>query len=183
MAMMENVKEIVNLPEGVTATVDTGLLTLTGPKGSTSKKLLHPRVVVSVSEEGVEFLAEKFGKNEKKLIKTFVAHVNNLIKGVTEGHEYKLKICSGHFPMNVSIKGNKLEVKNFIGESVPRTLTFKEGVDVKINGDIIDVKGINKELVSQAAASIEQLTRRPKFDKRIFQDGIYLINKDGKAIE
>ena len=82
MAMMENVKEIVNLPEGVTATVEIGLLTLTGSKGSTSKRLLHPRVVMSVSENGVEFLAVKFGKNEKKLMKTFAAHVNNLIKGV-----------------------------------------------------------------------------------------------------
>jgi large subunit ribosomal protein L6 len=182
MATQENIKETVALPEGVSVKVESGLITVTGPKGETSRKLLHPRIQILASSEGVEFFAEKFTKVEKKLMKTYVAHVKNLFKGVTQGHEYKLKICSGHFPMNVSLKGNKFEVKNFIGESVPRTLEFKEGVTVNLNGDQIVVTGINKELVSQAAASIEQLTRRTGFDRRRFQDGIYIVEKDGKEL-
>ena len=183
MAKQIDVKETISLPEGISATVENGLISITGPKGSASKNFLHPKVIVSVSSEGIIIEAPKFSKMEKKVFNTFKAHIANLVKGVTEGHEYKLKICSGHFPMNVSLKNNKLEVKNFIGESVPRTLTFKEGVDVKLNGEIIQVTGINKELVSQAAASIEQLTRRNGFDRRIFQDGIYIIEKDGKVLE
>jgi len=54
-----------------------------------------------------------------------------MIRGVTEGYTYKLKICSGHFPMNVSLKGDVLEIKNFIGESVPRKLKIKEGSEEK----------------------------------------------------
>ena len=84
--------------------------------------------------------------------------------------------------MNVSVKGLKLVVKNFIGEAVPRTLLFKEGATVKVEGDIIIVTGINKEIVAQAAASVEQLTRRVGFDRRIFQDGIYIVEKDGKSL-
>ena len=53
---------------------------------------------------------------------------------------------------------------------------------MKINAPEIVVEGINKELTSQTAASIEQMTRRPGFDKRIFQDGIYITEKDGKKI-
>ena len=181
--MTNETKEIISLPEGVTASIDNGVLSLQGPKGSVSKNLIHPRVIVSVGSEGVEIISQKFSKTEKKLFNTFKAHIKNLMKGVTEGFEYKLKICSGHFPMNVSVKGNKMEVKNFIGESVPRTLTFKEGAEVKLNGEMISVTGINKELVSQAAADIEQLTRRVGFDRRIFQDGIYIVEKDGKVIE
>ncbi len=182
MASMENIKETVAIPEGITVKVESGIITVTGPKGEVSRKLLHPRVEMAVSSEGVEFFAKKFSKTEKKLMKTYLAHVRNLFKGVTEGHEYKLKICSGHFPMNVSIKGNKLEIKNFIGESVPRTIEFKEGIKVNVKGDEIVVSGINKELVSQAAASIEQLSRRSGFDRRRFQDGIYLTEKDGKEL-
>jgi large subunit ribosomal protein L6 len=84
--------------------------------------------------------------------------------------------------MNVSIKGQTLEVKNFIGEVVPRSYSFSKDVDVKLNGEMISVTGINKELVSQTAGSIEQLTRRVGFDRRIFQDGIYIVDKDGKLM-
>lgn len=180
--IVENFVQKVTLPDGLSATVNNGLLTVTGPKGSASKNFIHPKIVVSVEGSDVVFLAKKFTKNEKKVMQTFIAHLKNLFKGVTEGHEYKLKICSGHFPMNVSLKNNVLEVKNFIGEAVPRTLSFKDGVDVKLNGDLIVLSGTNKELVAQSAASIEKLTRRNGFDKRVFQDGIYIIEKDGKLM-
>ncbi len=178
----ENVNETISLPEGVTAQATQGMLTIKGPKGEVQRNFLHPKVFVSATQADVVFDVKLFGKAEKKILNTFKAHVKNFIKGVTEGHEYKLRICSGHFPMNVSIKGNGLEVKNFIGEAVPRTLTFKEGTDVKLDGDIITVTGINKEVVAQGAASIEKLTRRNGFDRRRFQDGIYITEKDGKKL-
>jgi large subunit ribosomal protein L6 len=178
----ENVTEIVPLPADVSATVTNGMLTMKGPKGEVERNLVHPKIVITASEENVTFAIKTYTKAEKKILNTFRAHVRNLIKGVTEGHEYKLRICSGHFPMNVSLKGNAIEVKNFIGEAVPRTMTFKEGASVKLDGDRITVTGINKELVSQTAASIEKLTRRNGFDKRRFQDGIYITEKDGKKL-
>ena len=91
-------------------------------------------------------------------------------------------ICSGHFPMNVNVANNKLTVKNLLGEKVPRVLQLKEGADVKVEGDIIYVTSINKEIAGQVSADIEQLTRRPGYDGRVFQDGIYLINRDGKEL-
>ena len=172
----------VNFPEGISASIDNGVVSIKGPKGVVSKNFKHPKVKIIIDDEGMTFEIKKFTQKEKKIVQTFIAHLKNLFKGVTEGHEYKLKICSGHFPMNVSIKGNIFEVKNFIGEAVPRTYELKNDVDVKLNGEIIQVTGINKELVSQTAASIEQLTRRVGFDTRIFQDGIYIIDKDGKSI-
>lgn len=84
--------------------------------------------------------------------------------------------------MNVVMKGQTLEVKNLFGEAVPRSLVIPEGVSAKVEGDKITVQGIDKEKTAQAAASIEQLTRRPGFDKRVFQDGIYLLDKDGKEL-
>lgn len=176
-----NVSETVAIPEGVTSSAVEGVLTLKGEKGEVTRSFIHPSVKIKTSDAGVEFTIVKMTKNEKKIVRTFGAHVRNMIKGVTQGHEYKLKICSGHFPMNVSVKNNGIEVKNFIGEKVPRLLKFKEGVTVVINGEIISVKGIDKEVVSQTAASIETLTRRNGFDRRVFQDGIYIIEKDGKV--
>ena len=85
--------------------------------------------------------------------------------------------------MNVSIKDKTFEIKNFIGEKVPRVLKIKDTVDVKLEGDMVIVESISKECAGQMAASIEQLTRRPGFDTRVFQDGIFITYKDGKIIK
>ena len=84
--------------------------------------------------------------------------------------------------MNVGISNKKFAVKNFLGEKTPRELNIKEEVNIKIEGEIIIVEGIDKEKVSQTAANIEKLTFIKQKDRRIFQDGIYIINKDGKDI-
>ena len=84
--------------------------------------------------------------------------------------------------MNVSVSGDELIIKNFLGEKIPRKIKLKQGVEVKVDGNTITVSGPDKELVGQVSADIEQKSRRPGFDKRIFQDGIYLIEKAGKKI-
>ena len=178
----KNTTQSLVCPEGVSAQVENSVLSVTGSKGVVTRNFLHPKVIISAKGNGIDFSSKKFTLNEKKIMNTYKAHVRNMFKGVTEGHEYKLKICSGHFPMNVSLKGSTFEVKNFIGEAVPRLLVIKQGAEVKVNGDTIVVTGIDKELVAQTAASIETLTRRNGFDRRVFQDGIYIIEKDGKAI-
>ena len=178
----EELKDSVTIPEGVIVTVDRYTATAKGEKGEVSRKFPSKQISMEVKDAELVFVAKKATLREKKLMNTFKAHAANMFRGVTEGHTYKLKICSGHFPMNVSVKDNQFEVKNFIGESVPRTMPITEGADVKIEGDRITVTGIDKELVAQVAGRIENLTRRPGFDSRIFQDGIYLTEKDGKVM-
>ena len=117
------------------------------------------------------------------MIGTFVAHSNNMIRGSKENHTYTLKICSGHFPMNVSVSDSKLTVKNFLGEKVPRVLKLMEGATIKVDGNMIHITSPSKEIAGQVSADIEQLTRRPGFDTRVFQDGIYLTIKDGKELK
>ncbi|MBR9702472.1 50S ribosomal protein L6 [Candidatus Woesearchaeota archaeon] len=178
----EELTENVDILDGVTATADANILTVKGEKGEVQRHFPSRKVLVTTKDGVVTVCAKKATAREKKLLYTFRAHIRNMLRGVKEGHMYKLKICSGHFPMNASVKGNTFEVKNFIGEAVPRVMPILEGVDVKVEGDIITVTGINKELVGQVAGRIENLTKRPGFDMRIFQDGIYLTEKDGKTL-
>lgn len=173
-------EETVEIPSEVESEVDKFTVKLKGPKGESSREFKHPKIRIEKKEGKVILSSENATKREKKMIGTFKAHIRNMIKGVTECHTYRLKICSGHFPMNVSVSGTDFIVKNFLGEKIPRILKLKEGVKVKVEGQEVVVESVNKEAAGQTAADIEKLTTIKGRDKRIFQDGVYIINKDGK---
>jgi large subunit ribosomal protein L6 len=180
---MRYFEKTIEIPEGCKVSIENKILSVTGPKGTVERFIQSKLLKYEIKDNEIIFYADLNKLNCKKIVLTFAAHLNNMFKGVQDGHVYKLKVCSGHFPMSVAVKGNKFEVKNFIGESKPRTLNILPDVDVKVKDSEIIVESIIKEKAGQMAASIEQLTRRPAFDKRIFQDGIYIIEKDGKKIE
>lgn len=169
----------VEIPEKVAVDIQNGVFTVKGPKGEVKRAFIFPKIKIMKDANNIVFTAMKPTKREKAAIYSTEAHLKNMFKGVLEGAVYTLKICSGHFPMKVSLKGTLLEVKNFMGETVPRTLIIKSGVEVKIAEPLITVTSPDKELAGQMAASIEQMTRRTSFDRRIFQDGIYITTKDG----
>ena len=152
-----------------------------GKKLSISRPILHRNITFAVAGNTFKVSSNDENKKVKKMVNSYIAHVKNMIAGVKSPYIYKLKICSGHFPMNVQLEKTKFVIKNFLGEKFPRTVQLKEGVIVSIEGDIITVQSADKELAGQTSATIEQLTRRPGFDSRIFQDGIYIIDK-GEAI-
>ncbi|MBR9690090.1 50S ribosomal protein L6 [Candidatus Woesearchaeota archaeon] len=172
----------LGIPQGIEVQIDGRIVTVKGQKGAVNREIKNPKLDLKKIEKEVILSAKKATKREKKEIFTYASHIKNMFKGAKEGHEYQLKICSGHFPMNVSVSDNELIIKNFIGEKYPRKIKIKDDVSVKIEGDKIIVEHVSKELAGQTAADIELLTRRPGFDTRIFQDGIYIIKKDGKDI-
>lgn len=49
-------------------------------------------------------------------IRTICSHVENMITGVTKGYLYKMRFIYAHFPINVSITGKTVEIRNFLGE-------------------------------------------------------------------
>jgi large subunit ribosomal protein L6 len=123
---------------------------------------------------------KKASKREKTTLGTYKAHINNMLHGAREGFTYRMKICSGHFPMTVQVKGSELIIKNFIGEKTPRVLRLKPGVDVKVEGEFIVISSPDRELGGQTAASIEAVSSRANYDKRVFQDGVYIIEKPAR---
>lgn len=181
MARKKEIKAEIEIPEGITVEVGESIK-IKGKAGEITKKLFNPNVKISKEGNKIMFKALKTTKREQKLVNTFKAHIKNMLKGCIEAYTYKLKICSGHFPMNVSVKGNEFVVKNFFGEKIPRVLKIKEGAKVKVEGDVINVESPNKEIAGQVAADIEQLTIRGNYDLRIFQDGIWIFEKCGKEL-
>ena len=137
---------------------------------------------IELKENKIVMGNEKATKNEKKTMNTINSHIKNMIKGVKKKYEYTLKICFGHFPFTVKQEGKQLLIKNFLGEKTARIVEVPGGADIEIKKDIITVKSVSKELAGQASANFEIATRIRGRDKRIFQDGIYIIEKDGKKI-
>lgn len=173
----------VVLPKDVSVSLEANTIILKCQKGEFKREFKSPFINLELKDNKIFFKALRNTKREKKVVGSFISHLKSMIKGVTEGHKYILKICSGHFPMNVSVSGDDFVIKNFLGEKTPRVLKLKKDASVKVEGDQVIVESVNKELAGQVSADIEQLTRRTGYDGRIFQDGIFLVFKDGKDIK
>ena len=173
----------VVIPEKVIVDLKDGHFIVKGPKGEVKRTFIFPKIKIVKNNNEIVFTALKPTKREKAAIYSTEAHLKNAFKGVLNGSTYKLKICSGHFPMKVTLKGNLFEVKNYMGETVPRRLTIKPGVDVQVKEPEITVSSPDKDLAAQTAAAIEQVARRANFDRRIFQDGIYITVKDSIPVK
>src|SRR3989344_1514795 len=175
--MKADISEKLKIPEGITVKIEDNIIKVNGPKGSNERKIFHPRIKIEIKDNIVVLSSKNATKVEKTILNTLKAHIRNLLRGVKEGYEYQLKICSGHFPMSVSIQNNELIIKNFFGEKKPRKVKLRKDVEIKIDGDIIKVNGVDIDYVSQTASKIELATRRTGYDRRIYQDGIWIIKK------
>ena len=178
MVKLDRIEHRVEIIEGVSVTVDGDLITITGPKGSLSREFTSPRHDIFHEDSSLLVRIDLPRRKERALAGTWKAHLNNMIKGVTEGFTYTLKALYSHFPMTLAVKGNHFIVNNYFGERVPRQSDILNGVQVKVqNKTEVVVSGIDKEAVGQTAANIERSTTIKKRDRRVFQDGIYLIEK------
>ncbi len=173
-------KKTVTIPKDLKPSLKDYVLTIEGPKGKASKEFKSPLAWIKLEGDTVTIESRDVKRRGKDMINTFKAHIKNLIKGVTEGYEAKLKICYSHYPCTAKVEGDKLLIENFVGEKIPRKSLILGDCKVKVNGAEITVTGLNRELVGQTAANIETATRVRKKDLRCFQDGIWITKKPGK---
>lgn len=171
----------IKFPENVHVTLGKEV-TVKGPKGEVKKTFDEPSVKMELQDNKIVLSPTKMNKYQKIIINTYKSHLNNMVKGVQEHYEYKLKICSSHFPMTAAVEGTNFVVKNYLGEKVPRKSKILGNTKVDVKGDSVTVSGPDLEAVSQTAANIEQSTRITNRDRRVFQDGIWIVSKAGKEI-
>ena len=180
MVKIDRIEHFVELPEGVNASVaENGDVTINGENGSLMRNFTHSRLELHQQGNGLLVRIDIPRRKEKALAGTWNAHLNNMVKGVSEGFTYRLKAVYSHFPMNLKVESSELVVNKYFGEKIPRRAKIVGAVTVKVeNKTEVVVSGHDKEQVGQTAANIERCCSIKNRDRRVFQDGIYLVAKE-----
>lgn len=178
MSIVAVEKRRVRIPEGVNVTVaEDGTLTVKGPNGELSRKFFHPQIAVSVEDGRVVIEADLVRRKVAALVGTWAGHIGNMVHGAHQDFEAELRVVFSHFPIKTKVDGERFVIENFLGEKAPRRAKILPGVTVKAKGSDVTVTGADKEKVGQTAVNIERATRVRGYDLRVFQDGIYIVNK------
>jgi large subunit ribosomal protein L6 len=172
----------VKIPENVEVKVDGRRVSVKGPLGKIDRDFNHTPVTIRSSEGqlNVEFLLPD--KKMSAMTGTVSSHIKNMITGVVEGFDYKLKIVFAHFPISVKVEKDEVLIENFHGERKPRIAKIQGTTKVTVQGDDVIVQGIDLQDVSQTAANIQLATRIKKKDPRVFLDGVYIFERKGVSV-
>jgi large subunit ribosomal protein L6 len=172
-------REIVELGKGVQLTVVDRRLRAKGPLGTIERPFPSDALTLEIhgTTATLTLRLPSHRKRSRALLRTWAAHLRVISGGLTTGVEARLKVVAAHFPMRVQVKGEELVIENFLGEKYPRTTRLRPGTKAEVEGDIVRLTGHDVEQVGQSAANIERVTRIRDYDPRVFQDGIYLIER------
>ena len=167
----------IEIPSGVTITVDSGDVTVKGPKGEL-RQFITPAVTVSL-EDGVLTVQPKDESRQARAQHGLMRSLlNNMVVGVTQGFEKKLEVNGVGF--RVAMSGQDLEMA--LGFSHPVKYKAPEGVQISTNKMEITVSGISKQQVGQVAAEIRALKKpEPYKGKGIKYADEVLLRKAGKT--
>ncbi|HEY9245724.1 MAG TPA: 50S ribosomal protein L6 [Candidatus Methanoperedens sp.] len=173
-------KRTVEIPQGVTVAIENINVSVSGPAGKLNRDLWYPGITIKKSDSEVIVETAKPRREQLAMLGTFASHLKNMIIGVTRGYEYRMKVVYSHFPIQLKTEGNKFLIGNFLGEKKARKANILGDTKVTIKGDQVIISGANKEDVGQTAANIQQATKIKRFDPRVFQDGVYIVERSGR---
>ena len=167
----------IDVPAGVTITVDSSDISVKGPKGELTVPHLSD---VTVTLEGTQAIVtrhddEKIAKAQHGLQR---ALLNNAVDGVTKGFEKKLEVNGVGFRVN----GGGQNIDMALGFSHPVKYAAPAGVELAVDKMTITVSGIDKQQVGQVAAEIRALKKpEPYKGKGIKYADEVVLRKAGKT--
>lgn len=168
----------IDVPAGVTVSIDGQHVSVKGPKGELALTVAEP-IQVLLEENQVVVTRpneERLSKSLHGLTRTLI---NNIIIGVTQGYEKKLEVVGTGY--RVASKGQGLELSLGFSHSV--TVDPPDGITFAVEGnDKITVMGIDKQAVGETAANIRKLRKpEPYKGKGVRYAGEHVRRKAGKA--
>ncbi len=170
-------KEPVAIPSGIDVSLDGTVIV--AKKGNLEKRLeTHGRVGVDIGEKEVKLTRVDETKQSSAYWGTYRALLNNIFIGLDKGFTKSLEINGVGY--RASVSGKTLELQ--LGFSHPVNYEIPEGIDIKVDKNIITVSGTDKQQVGQVAAVIRSFRPpEPYKGKGIKYTDEVIIRKAGKA--
>jgi large subunit ribosomal protein L6 len=171
-------KKPIALPAGVTASVESGTLTVKGPKGSLAMQLLDDLVNYEVGDGEIRLTPLTSAQRNRAAWGMTRTNVQNLVTGVTEGFTKVLEITGVGYRAQAQGKNLRLQ----LGYSHDVNFPVPEGIEVKTpDQNTVEISGIDKQKVGQVAAEIRRWRKpEPYKGKGIKYRGEYIFRKEGK---
>jgi large subunit ribosomal protein L6 len=171
-------KKPIPMPAGVTATVESGTLTVKGPKGQLAMQLLDDLVKYEVADGEIRVTPITDAQRNRAAWGMQRTLVQNLVTGVTEGFSKVLEITGVGY--RAAAQGKNLRLQ--LGYSHDVNFPVPEGVEVKTpDANTVEISGIDKQKVGQVAAEIRRWRKpEPYKGKGIKYRGEYIFRKEGK---
>ena len=167
----------IAIPQGVTVDINNNLVTVKGPLGTLSQKV-DKSIDVKVEDGHVHCTRHSDDKDHRALHGLSRALIHNMVVGVTKGFEKSLIVNGVGY--KVTLSGNKMTLN--IGFSHPVEFTAPEGITFAQPQPLeIVVKGIDRQLVGQTAATIKAIKPvEPYHNYGIHYKDETVIHKVGK---
>lgn len=169
-------KKPITIPSGIELEIEGNTVKCKGSKGELSFNF-DPRLKVVKEDDKVFVQAAKDGKKINEVWGTTKIMIDNMILGVKDGFEKQLEIIGVGY--RAQVKGKNLVLN--LGFSRPLEMQAPEGIEFKVQKNIISVLGIDKQLVGKIAAEIRDLKKpEPYKGKGIRYIKEYVRKKAGK---
>ncbi|WP_179234123.1 50S ribosomal protein L6 [Heyndrickxia coagulans] len=171
-------KKPVEIPSGVTVTINGDTVTVKGPKGELTRSF-NPDINIAVEDNIIHVTRPSDSKNHRALHGTTRALLANMVDGVSKGFEKSLELVGVGY--RAQKQGKKLVLN--VGYSHPVEFEPEEGLEVEVPSNTkIVVKGVSKERVGAFAANIRDVRPpEPYKGKGIRYEGEYVRRKEGKT--
>ena len=180
--MRTKITEKILIPEEISCEYELEILKCKKGSNEIERKIELRQTDLKIKDNEIILECKKGNKNNFKIIKSAVAHINNLLKGLEEKFVYKLEACNVHFPMTMKVESEKLVITNFLGEKTPRIAKIFPKVNVELKGPKITITSHDREAAGKTAANMEKATKIKARDRRIYQDGIFITSKPGRRM-
>lgn len=169
----------IPIPQGVTATLSEATLTIKGPKGSLTRSL-PAQVDIDIQSGHIQILRRDDSKVSRSLHGLVRALVSNMVVGVSQGFIRGLEIQGTGY--RAEVQSDVLNLN--IGYSNPVRFPLPSGISATVDPkqNIIQLQGIDRELLGQTAAQIRALRAvEPYKGKGIRYVGERVLRKAGKT--
>jgi len=167
----------IPVPEGVTVSIDPGVVRVNGPRGELSEAI--SRDITVTQEDGQIVVTRPTERGEHRALHGLTRSlVANMVEGVTTGFTRVLELQGVGY--RAQLRGTDLELA--LGYSHPVQVKAPQGIEFEVPQPTrIVVKGSSKQQVGQIAANIrEQRPPEPYKGKGIRYEGEHVARKVGK---